>query len=60
LAVHEWKVEPVQLLLKHGANVYARDDDHRTPLQLAEARGNREIIQLFPEHMRHISDKEVL
>jgi len=52
-AVDEDNVEATQVLLKHGANVYARDDNRQTPLQLAEARGKQEIIQLFSEHMRH-------
>jgi cytohesin len=53
LAVDEGKVDALRLLLKHGACVYARNNNRRTPLDLAKARENQEILHLFSEHMRH-------
>jgi ankyrin repeat protein len=40
----------VKLLLRHGADVGARDDDGRTPLHWATVTGSREIVALFISH----------
>ena len=43
-------VEGTRLLLKHGANIDAKDNVDRTSLQLALANGRDEIARLLSEH----------
>jgi ankyrin repeat protein len=43
-------VEGARLLLKHGANIDAKDSDDKTVLQLALARGDDEMARFLLEH----------
>ena len=43
-------VEGARLLLKYGANIDAKDNEERTPLQLALASGHDEIAVFLSEH----------
>jgi ankyrin repeat protein len=42
--------ETIQVLLKHGADVTARDNTHSTPLHLASSKRSPEIVQLLIKH----------
>ena len=42
--------EIVQILVKHGADVTARDGTHTSPLHLASSRGSRDIVRLLIKH----------
>ncbi len=44
------KAETVQVLLKHGADVTARDDTHSTPFHLALSKRTPEIAPLLIDH----------
>jgi len=44
------RVDVVQLLLEHGADVDARDDDERSPLHLASDGGHVEVVRVLLEH----------
>ena len=39
--------ETVRILVKHGADVTARDGTHSTPLHLASSRGSHDIVRLL-------------
>ena len=43
-------VETIRVLLKHGADVTARDGTYCTPLHLASSKGFPEIVQLLIDH----------
>jgi ankyrin repeat protein len=47
LAAKEERVEVVSVLLEHGVNVGAVDNEARTPFQFASARGDDEIMKLL-------------
>lgn len=47
LAAGDGLMKHVQLLLQHGADVYARDGTGRTALELAAARGYADIAQIL-------------
>jgi ankyrin repeat protein len=40
----------VQLLIRHGADVTARDDTHSTPLHLASSKGHAAPVDLLIQH----------
>ena len=40
----------MQLLIRNGADVTARDDTHSTPLHLASAKGCSETVDLLTNH----------
>ncbi|KAH8980421.1 ankyrin repeat-containing domain protein [Lactarius akahatsu] len=44
------KADTVQLLIRHGADVMARDDTHSTPLHLASSMWSVETIELLIGH----------
>ncbi|KAH9011723.1 ankyrin repeat-containing domain protein, partial [Lactarius deliciosus] len=44
------KTDIVQLLVRHGADVTARDDAYSTPLHLASSKGSVETVNLLIEH----------
>ena len=48
----EWEVEVVRVLLEHGANVGAEDNQGtgRTAFQIASTNGYGEFIELLSEH----------
>jgi hypothetical protein len=56
----------VEVLLKHGLDVNARDDEGCTPLMLAEKMGSVEVVKMLREwdgvgfHARDGKGKEVL
>ena len=51
VAVEEKKNdEVVRVLLEHGANVDAEDDEGRTPFQIASARRGDKTMKLLLEH----------
>jgi ankyrin repeat protein len=52
LAVHEHGAELAELLLVYGANVNLPDDKGRTALQLAQKKGNDEVVSLLEEPHR--------
>ena len=47
------KVEVIQLLLKHGANIQVQNTRGETAFQLAEARGEQKVTQLLYEYMQN-------
>ena len=47
------KADTVQLLIRHGADVTARDDTRSTPLHLASSKGSAESVDIL---IRHGSD----
>jgi ankyrin repeat protein len=44
------EAETAQLLIKHGADVHARDQSQSTPLHLALSNRDAEIAQLLIKH----------
>ncbi len=44
------KADTVQLLIRHGADVTARDDTHSTPLHLASSKWSVETVELLIQH----------
>ncbi|KAH9014388.1 ankyrin repeat-containing domain protein [Lactarius pseudohatsudake] len=44
------KADTVRLLIRHGADVMARDDTHSTPLHLASSKWSVETIEQLIEH----------
>ena len=46
----EGNLEKVELLLKHGANINARDQDGRTPLALAIISKHTAVVKLLIDH----------
>lgn len=52
------KVETVQVLLEHDADVTARDDTHSTPLHLAASEGSLEITQLLVKYGAAINARD--
>ena len=47
------KVEIVQLLLEHGANIHLHNKKGETPFQVAAARGKQKVIQVLSEYMQN-------
>ena len=47
------KVEVIQLLLKHGANIQVQNNEGETLFQLAEARREQKVIQFLYEYMQN-------
>ncbi|KAI0261911.1 ankyrin repeat-containing domain protein, partial [Russula aff. rugulosa BPL654] len=45
------RIEIVRLLIEHGANVEAKTDEGRTPLDVARGEQREEIIKLLSEHV---------
>jgi ankyrin repeat protein len=45
--------EVVEALLKHGANIDVRNDEGRTPSQVARRLGRRKIVELLSEYAVH-------
>jgi ankyrin repeat protein len=43
------KLTAVELLVKHGADVEARDYDENTPLHLAAAKGKTDVVKFLVE-----------
>jgi ankyrin repeat protein len=50
--VENGKMEAVRLLLKYGASVHSQEKNRQTPLQVASAMGNQEIMDLLHEHIQ--------
>jgi ankyrin repeat protein len=48
----------MRLLLDHDAEVDAQDEDHFTPLQLAESYGNAEGALLLLEHGANVDARD--
>jgi len=44
------KADTVRLLIDHGADVFAQDENHSTPLHLASSLGSAETVRLLIEH----------
>ena len=44
------RLEVARILLSHGADVDAEDEEGMTPAQVALARGQAELAQLFSEY----------
>ena len=53
------KADTVQLLIKHGADVTARNDTHSTPLHLASSKGSAESVDLLIQHGSDVNAKDV-
>jgi uncharacterized protein len=49
VALRHGRVDVAQLLLEHGADVDARDNDERSPLHLASDGGHVEAAQVLLE-----------
>ena len=49
----------MQLLIKHGADVTARNDTHSTPLHLASSKGSAESVDLLIQHGSDVNAKDV-
>ena len=47
------KVKVIEVLLKHGANLQARNNKGETPFQIAAVRGEQKVIQLLSECMQN-------
>jgi ankyrin repeat protein len=47
------KVEVIQLLLEHGANIHMQNKKRETPFQVTAARGEQKVIQLLSEYMQN-------
>ncbi|KAI0269072.1 ankyrin repeat-containing domain protein, partial [Russula aff. rugulosa BPL654] len=45
------RIEIVRLLIEHGANVEAKNDEGETPLDVARVVQREEIIKLLSEHV---------
>ena len=56
IAVQNGKLETIQLLLEHGANPHVRDKTchGHTPIELAQIRGDQDIIELVSEHATYV------
>ena len=57
----EWcllKAETVRLLIKHGADVTARDEAQSTPLHLASSRASTESVGLLIEHGASVTARD--
>ena len=52
------KAETVRLLIKHGADVTARDEAHLTPLHLASSQASTETVRLLIEHGANVSARD--
>jgi ankyrin repeat protein len=52
------KVETVQLLIEHGADVTAQDENHLTPLHLASSSGIPEIVRLLLERGARVTAQD--
>ncbi|KAF8473034.1 hypothetical protein DFH94DRAFT_765466 [Russula ochroleuca] len=50
MAAERGTVEVVRVLLEHGANVGAEDNQGKTPFQIASANGEDEIMKQLSEH----------
>jgi 26S proteasome non-ATPase regulatory subunit 10 len=44
------RLEVVQVLLGHGADVHIRGENDRTPFQVATSKGRVKVAQLLLEH----------
>jgi ankyrin repeat protein len=53
-----WDAETAQVLIKHGADVHARDQSQSTPLHLASSRRNAEIAQLLIKHGADVNARD--
>jgi len=49
------KVEVIQLLLEHGANIRVQNNKRETSFQVAAAGGEQKVIQLLSEYMQNVS-----
>ena len=49
----------MQLLIRNGADVTARDDTHSTPLHLASAKGCSETVDLLIKHGANVNAQNV-
>ena len=52
------KIETVRLLIKHGADVTARDEAQSTPLHLASSCASTETVHLFIEHGANVTARD--
>src|ERR1700761_1690619 len=53
------KVDTVQLLIRNGADVTARDNTHLTPLHLASAKGCPETVDLLIQQGADVNARNV-
>jgi ankyrin repeat protein len=52
------KAETVRLLIKHGADVTANDDNNSTPLHLASSKGSIETVQILLEYGADVTARD--
>ena len=50
-ASEDERIEIVRLLIEHGANVEVKDNEGRTPLDVATGKQHEEIIKLLLQHL---------
>ena len=51
------KADTVQLLIRHGVDVTARDDTRSTPLHLASSKGSAESVDILIRHRSDVNAK---
>ena len=51
-------LEAVEFMLHHKANAAARDNDNKTPLDLALARGHKEVVDLLIQHGADVAARD--
>jgi ankyrin repeat protein len=52
------KVETARLLIQHGADANAMDENNKTALHLASAEGCAEIVQLLIQHGADVNTRD--
>ena len=49
-ALPPWRLEVARMLLVHGADVDAKDEEGRSPMEVALAKGLTELVRLLSEY----------
>ena len=56
--MHRDKADTMQLLIRNGADVTARDDTHSTPLHLASSKRSAETVDILIQHGSDVNAKD--